>query len=137
MKLKHLVESQFPTSKEEVEVVLKNWGIQKYTINDDLTVDVANSVVLSYRVVTVLPIKSVLPIKFGKVNGNFYCSGNPLTSLIGAPREVGGNFYCDNNQLTSLDGAPREVGGDFNCLFNKLKSLDGIGNVGELISDLS
>ena len=59
------------------------------------------------------------------VNGDFYCFGNKLITLKGAPKEVRGNFYCDNNKLTSLEGAPREVGRDFICSSNNLTSLKG------------
>ena len=30
-----------------------------------------------------------------KVGGSFWCNGNQLTTLEGAPKEVGGHFYCD------------------------------------------
>ena len=59
------------------------------------------------------------------IEGNFSCSGNKLTSLEGAPKEVGGNFDCSRNQLTSLKGAPEKVGGDFSCFENQLTSLEG------------
>ena len=59
------------------------------------------------------------------VKGNFYCYGNNLTSLVGAPKSVGGDFYCFHNQLTSLNGAPQSVGSDFNCSVNQLTSLHG------------
>ena len=59
------------------------------------------------------------------VGGNFYCNGNKLTSLQGAPKSVGGSFSCGFNKLTSLDGAPETVGGSFYCSFNNLKSLTG------------
>ena len=67
----------------------------------------------------------ILPFKFGKVSGNFYCIDNILTSLEGTPNSVGGHFYCYNNYLTSLNGAPKSVGGDFFCSLNKLTSLKG------------
>ena len=60
-----------------------------------------------------------------EVDGNFSCSYNKLTSLEGGPKEVVGNFHCSRNQLTSLKGGPREVGGDFNCYDNQLTSLEG------------
>ena len=59
------------------------------------------------------------------VSGNFHCFINQLTSLQGAPATVGGNFYCDSNQLTSLQGAPATVGGAFSCQSNQLTSLQG------------
>jgi hypothetical protein len=58
-----------------------------------------------------------------RVGGGFYCDGNRLTSLEGAPRSVTGNFSCDNNRLTSLKGAPAAVGGGFSCYNNRLASL--------------
>ena len=151
--MKQLFESQFPTSKEEVNEVLKKYKIENCTINDDLTVDVDGDVdIYDGNLI-------FLPVKFGKVGGyfncscnglvslwgspsevggSFDCSDNQLTSLIGAPREVGLDFYCRNNNLTTLKGAPREVGRRFICRNNpNLTSLDGIGNVeGEIRSDL-
>ena len=59
------------------------------------------------------------------VSGNFNCSDNKLTSLVGAPTNVDGNFYCNGNKLTSLVGAPTNVVGRFDCGDNKLTSLTG------------
>ncbi len=59
------------------------------------------------------------------VGGDFWCYNNKLTSLVGAPESVGGWFDCDNNQLTSLVGAPKSVGRDFYCRFNQLTNLVG------------
>jgi hypothetical protein len=64
-------------------------------------------------------------VRFGKVNGDFRCDNNQLTSLEGAPQSVGGDFWCGGNQLTSLEGAPQSVGGDFGCGGNQLTSLEG------------
>ena len=69
--------------------------------------------------------KDGFTINFGKITGNFDCSGLGLTSLKGAPQEVGGWFDCSENQLTSLEGAPREVEGWFDCSWNELTSLKG------------
>ena len=66
-----------------------------------------------------------LPIKFGTVSGKFFCQGNRLTSLEGAPRSVGGSFDCSHNQLTTLEGAPSSVGWYFDCSNNPLTSLEG------------
>ena len=145
MKLIQLFESEFPTSREEVESILKTYYIHKYTINDDLTVNVNEDVNLHYEDL------EYFPVKFGVVQGNFDCSMNRLKSLKGAPRIVHGHFDCVINKLTTLEGAPREVDGDFDCSNNSLislkgapkeisrdficrknkdlKSLDGIGNV--------
>jgi len=56
-----------------------------------------------------------------KVQGNFYCYHNQLTSLEGAPEYVGGHFHCGVNQLTSLEGAPKYVGRNFYCYNNAVK----------------
>jgi hypothetical protein len=70
-------------------------------------------------------LKELNGVKFWKVSGDFYCSGNQLTTLEGAPQTVGGDFFCHGNQLTTLEGAPQSVGGDFYCHGNRLTSLEG------------
>ena len=67
----------------------------------------------------------LLGLKINKVEGNFYCVDNQLTSLEGSPETVGGNFDCDYNKLTSLKGGPETVGGTFDCNYNQLTSLEG------------
>src|SRR3990167_9344013 len=106
-------------TKEAIKTWLDEMGIENYTINKNLTVDVNGSVTLSNK-----NLKKI-PVQFGKVGGTFYCDNNQLTSLEGAPQKVGGTFYCDNNQLTSLNGAPQKVGGTFSCHSNQLTSLEG------------
>jgi hypothetical protein len=64
-----------------------------------------------------------IPVKFGKVSGDFNCSFNLLTNLEGAPESVGGSFNCKNNKLYNLSGAPKSVGDTFICYHNKLTSL--------------
>ena len=66
-----------------------------------------------------------LPVKFGKVTGDFYCHINKLTSLEGCPTHIGGSLYCHYNNLISLKGCPKYVGGNFWCYENKLTSLEG------------
>jgi hypothetical protein len=60
-----------------------------------------------------------------EVEGGFYCAGNHLTSLKGAPKKVGGTFNCSHNRLTSLEHGPAEVGGLYNCEENFLTNLKG------------
>jgi len=114
-------------SREEIKVLLKkyhidlsNFDIKNYTINDDGSVDIDGNINLCDMDL------SELPFKFGKIKGNFICSYNQLTSLIGAPQEVGGNFSCTNNQLTNLISAPKNVEGNFDCSKNQLTSLKGV-----------
>ncbi len=67
---------------------------QKWTLNSEGKVDVEGSVKMFYMNLT------EIPIKFGKVTGNFDCSENNLTTLENCPTFVGGNFICSNNNLT-------------------------------------
>jgi hypothetical protein len=92
----------------------------KITVNDDGSISVEGSVNWMHK-----NIKGRLPVRFREVTGDFYCNGNQLTNLTGAPTTVGGSFYCNYNQLTSLAGAPTRVGGAFNCHYNQLTSLTG------------
>ena len=66
-----------------------------------------------------------IPINFTEVDGNFDCSWNQLSDLVGAPVKVGRNFDCSYNKLTSLEGGPKEVGESFDCEDNQLTSLEG------------
>ena len=99
---------------KDIHSICKKYGIINYNINSDGLVDVNGNVNLYNKGLV------ELPLKFGKVSGDFNCRGNQLTSLDGCPRIVGGNFYCHNNKLTSLVGGPKEVGGDFDCGYNEL-----------------
>ena len=100
--------------------ICKEYEIQNWTINSDEAVDVDGSVWLEEKGLT------ELPLKFGKVRGNFKCSDNKLTSLKGSPDKLGGGFDCSNNNLTTLEGCTNDiVVGNFQCYYNKLTSLKG------------
>ncbi len=103
----------------EVEKICKKYKIENWILNPDGTVDVDGDVNLAYQGL------SKLPLKFGRVTGDFRCYSNQLTSLEGCPTEIGGNFWCYFNQLTSLEGCPTEIRGDFLCQSNLLTSLEG------------
>lgn len=111
--------SQFFKTREETEVWLKEMGVENYTINEDLTVDVDGDVTLYKKNL------ASLPVTFGKVSKNFDCTYNQLTSLKGGPQSIGNDFICSENKLTSLENAPQSVGGDFYCSANQLASLVG------------
>jgi hypothetical protein len=96
--------------------------LENYTINSDDTIDINGNVDLYAR----LGNMTKLPVKFGKVSGGFYCSGNKLTSLEGCPNYIDGDFYCYKNKLTTLEGCPKYVGGNFYCSDNNLTILKGI-----------
>ena len=99
-------------NKSEIEKWLKKYKIDNYTINSDLTVDVKGNVNISSN-----PLKAI-PFQFGKVDGDFYCGNNELTSLEHCPMIISGNFNCSWNKLTSFEHCPKTVGGYFYCYNN-------------------
>ena len=114
-------------NKDNSKIVkeLKKYDIIDYTINNDGTIDVDGDVDLSYKRLT------KIPLKFGKVTGNFYCNNNKLVNLSGCPQEVGIEFNCSVNLLKDLIGGPQEVVGDYYCYDNHLISLEGCsGDIG-------
>jgi hypothetical protein len=104
--------------ESKIRKICKEYGIKNYTINDDSSIDVDGDVDLSSKKLD----KS--PLKFNKINGNFYIHYNNLKSLEDCPKWVGGNFYCSYNELISLEFCPEYVSGDFSCRINKLTSLE-------------
>ena len=107
-------------SYNEIKSICDRHNIKNWELNSETgLVNVAGGVNISNSELT------RIPVKFGRVEGNFYCNNNQLTHLEGAPRSVGGDFYCSNSQLTTLEGAPQSVGGDFYCSNNQLTSLEG------------
>lgn len=106
------------TDPKKIEIIklCKQYGIEKYTINDDYSIDVDGSVELSHKRLT------KIPVKFNIVNGYFACNGNSLENLENSPRRVMGNFFCINqynNSLKSLKGAPEYVAYNFDCHDNE------------------
>jgi len=97
----------------------EKFGIYNYTINSDGSIDVDGDVNLDNRGL------DKLPLKFGKVSGNFDCSDNDLITLEGSPQSVRGYFICSNNKLETLEGCPQSVGWGFYCYSNNLISLEG------------
>jgi hypothetical protein len=121
-----------------IKKMCRKYKIEEYTINDDDSIDIHGySFTLRDRKFP-LKLRSVRdgfyyaihskliensPINVG---GNFYCSNNVLTSLVGGPERVGGNYDCRNNKLTSLVGCASHVGGELDCSSNKyLTSFEG------------
>jgi len=96
------------------------YGIKgEYTINEDGEIDVDGSVFITRSGIT------EIPVKFGKVTGDFWCERNNLTTLKNAPNWVGRDFDASENMLTDLEGSPEFVGRGFYCSYNPLESLKG------------
>ena len=110
---------KFPTTREEVMQVCEKYYITRYTINDDLSIDVDDNVNLT------LYSLEYLPLKFNYVAGFFVCTENNLKTLEGCPQTVDGFFDCSHNNLKTLEGSPQTVGGHFFCLENELITLEG------------
>jgi len=109
---------KFPTTREEVMQVCEKYYITRYTINDDLSIDVDDNVNLT------LYSLEYLPLKFNYVAGFFVCTENNLKTLEGCPQTVDGFFDCSHNNLKTLEGSPQTVGGGFGCSDNKLADLE-------------
>lgn len=111
-------ESENSLKIQHIKIWLKNHGIENYQINDDLTIDVQESVRVKIQYDHDYP-------KFNHIKGNFDCSGSTIGHLYFAPDSVDGDFNCSNSRLLSLEGAPSIVKGDFNCDENLLGALTG------------
>jgi hypothetical protein len=64
-----------------------------------------------------------LPIRFGRIDGDFDIHNLLLTTLEGSAHTVIGNFDCSHNRISSLDGAPSYISESFSCNNNRLTSL--------------
>lgn len=107
---------------DKIEKLLKKYFRidGQHKIRADGTVDVKGNV--RFKPDSLLP---QLPVTFGKVTGDFNCTTNQHKTLIGSPHDVN-SFYCNGNNITDLIGAPQRVRGEFTCTLNNLKSLKGI-----------
>ena len=138
--------------ENSIEIKIKNWidaqSNPKYSISEDgKHVNCSGSIVIRDSDL----VGGKFPVPFGKVKGDFNCSGcKTLVSLDGAPTKCF-RFNCSNctnltsldelemdatecikfdcsycSKLTSLKGAPTKIGGYFCCNFcAPLTSLEG------------
>jgi hypothetical protein len=104
-------------TESDIVKICKKYKIENWSINSNGLVDVDGDVSLSFKGLT------KLPLSFGHVSGNFYCSCNKLTSLMNGPQIVGGNFICSSNQLTTLRFAPEGVEGRVFVLPNPISDI--------------
>lgn len=103
---------------EFIKFKLKQLNIKKFSIGKDGVVDVDGNVLIYNNKEL-----SKLPVKFGKINGDFNCSYNALYTLENCPHTVVGSFNCSGNKLKSLNHCPSDVGINFDCSFNKISNL--------------
>ena len=90
-------------NKEQIFDFLFDLNIQNFKINDDLVVDINESISLQGMGL------SELPFKFGSIDGYFDCSDNKLTTLKGCPYLIDGFFDCSNNELISFLLSPTKL----------------------------
>jgi hypothetical protein len=109
---------------DEQRKFLDEYIFGTWSMNSEGLVDVLGSFNCRYE-----ELEDFLGIRFGKVSVNFWCDGNRLRTLEGAPKKVGGHFFCDNNQLRTLEGSPGKVSGNFYCHRNPLISIEGTPEV--------
>ncbi len=95
------------------------YGITKYTLNEDGSIDCNQNVNFFNKNLT------KIPFKFNKINGSFTIQDNKITSLKNCPKYVSSWFDCSYNYLTSLEFGPEYVGGVYYCFKNKLTTLKG------------
>lgn len=130
-------ENGYINDRDVLDYWLYSENVKNYTINDDLTVDVDGSVNLSNRNIGLHD--GYIPIRFGKVSGDFNVSNNNLTCLKGCPSEVGGNFNCSDNNLKSIEDAPLKIGGkiDIDSNYNDLENEYVRGIINNIFHDYS
>jgi hypothetical protein len=117
--MKHVKIYEDFKSRSEIKAICDEYDIKYWKLNSDGTLDVYRDVYLQNKFL------NKLPLKFGKVEGNFFINDNKIKSLIGCPTIVSGGFYCYGNKIKSLIGSPKVVEFDFDCSDNKLTSLEG------------
>jgi hypothetical protein len=98
--------------------ICEKYGITKYSINEDSSIDVNENVDLYSMGLT------ELPLKFNIVYGSFNCSYNHLTTLKGCPKIITDDFNCSRNNINSLEHGPKVVISDYYMMLNKLTSMD-------------
>jgi hypothetical protein len=81
-------------TEEQIRFLNKVCGNGKWTLNENGEVDVTGIVNMANMKLT------EIPVKFGKVNGSFYCENNKLTNLKNCPTSVSKVFYFHGNNLT-------------------------------------
>ncbi len=111
----------------DIEAKCVQYKIEKYSINNDGSIDVVGDVDISKSKLT------NIPLIFNRVSGFFSCCTNDLTSLDGCPVEVGDFFDCSENpNLTSLKGCPEKIGAGaaFMCDDCDLTSFEFLPSIG-------
>ena len=105
--------------KHHIEAWLKEAKIDKYTIHDNLIVDVIEGSVI----LTGIDIH-YLPFQFGFIHGGFILNHTKLKSLQGCPHTVHGSFNASKNELISIDCLPNYISESCDLSANHLTQID-------------
>ena len=125
------------------ESILKAWGVTKYKIHKDGSVDILQNLDLRGKLTT-----PEFPFVIRKVTGYLDLTNTPIQSLgalksvgewlwlantpiqsLGALESVGGNLYLANTPIQSL-GALESVGGSLDLENTPIQSLGALESVG-------
>jgi hypothetical protein len=115
-------DSNNPELDEICDKICKLLYLRNYRIDKGI-VNVEDTVMLDSRSLHGSKKIQTIPVKFGIIEGSFFCDRNALISLDGSPKEVGQTFDCHENNLKTLTGCSEIIGSDFHCGENLLTSL--------------
>jgi hypothetical protein len=111
------------TQADLIKLVKQHFKLTKLT---EVSVDATTQAINITAEAVELTARGHIPMKLGRVEGDFYCISCELTSLENAPHTVTGSFWCVNNNLTTLKGGPQHVEGAwYGCGINPLTNFEG------------
>jgi hypothetical protein len=105
----------------DVKTWMKKLNLSSYKVRKDGKIDVQGNVKFDSSMIDKR--FSILPIKFGRVTGNFVAVSCGVSQMTGFPEKVDGDFDVSNNQITSLEDGPSHVGGSYIAEGNKLLTV--------------
>ncbi len=120
---------EFLKTGVEIKRWLKGKGVKKYHLVPDglggFIVDTDGDVTLYDLDNFIDSGAGHLPVQFGHIKGDFYCSHSELRSLKGCPHTVDKSFTVSNNKVSSLEYGPSHVGDNYSVEYAQLTSLVG------------
>lgn len=100
-------------TKIQIKQWLTNKNITNFEINDDLTVDVDDDVILYMQNI------EEFPFQFNEITGELLLGQNGLTTLKGLPYKLGGMLTIGGENIKSLQYLSQHIQGSIR-LFNNL-----------------
>lgn len=113
MKFKSYLTEAYDSKRSVIEW-LDNHGIETYVAAEIEVVQVGDKWIVNSNSQDRVKLSRLnllkLPIKFGKVTGDFDIEKNRLISFDNFPDEILGSLDCSRNKLKSLEGCPKVYG---------------------------